>query len=175
MDSKRRFSAHGPVSVESPKPESIAFDKKPPVPYKKDDYTSTGIFGQPDQKFSRLKIDDPAPTTMDLSWAKKYDEEADGIASTDYSPLIKQSTRKVLVLYTGGTMGMIRRADGSYVPSPTFMRKMLQYSSEFATRLLPETVFKCEFSFSKNALISAFLIVAYFVSRINNSSCACVR
>lgn len=120
----------------------ISFQKKPPREAKFNEDLS--VFGQPDQKFSRLLADEPIPSSIDLSWAEKYDEEAHGIAASDYSPLIKQSQRKVLVLYTGGTMGMVRRQDGSYTPSPTFLRKMLQHSSEFAVRMLPEVSFKCE-------------------------------
>ncbi|KFM59623.1 hypothetical protein X975_12557, partial [Stegodyphus mimosarum] len=56
--------------------------------------------------------------------------------SPDYRPLIKSSSlhkikqdknySKVLVLYTGGTIGMIRSKDGVYAPVPNLMEKKIK-------------------------------------------------
>lgn len=63
--------------------------------------------------------------------SQKYDSGNDGVAASDYSPLIKQSARKVLVLYTGGKSFN----DERFISQLT----VLSYLHRFAEQEIPET------------------------------------
>lgn len=72
-------------ALQSPKTTMIPARKKPPREPKFD--LDLSLFGQPEQKFSRLKTDEsPIPSSVDLSWAEVlhcHVVHCDGIKRTE--------------------------------------------------------------------------------------------
>ena len=70
----------------------------------------------------------------------KYDKESNQniYIATDFSSRILNSNSKVLVIYSGGTIGMIRNQNNSFEPSRSFLANFLKNSPEFQSPKIPQ-------------------------------------
>ena len=52
--------------------------------------------------------------------------------------LNKKHPARVLLIYTGGTLGMRPREDGAYAPDSSFLQEMMRNMPEMKDRMMPE-------------------------------------